>query len=241
MLALNQELLRDFETMFVRKQAIFIDEKIQSLVQYLHLPVLVSTHQDSKYTNPAIAKQGGNLFKVTNKTDDESLVKATKLKLMLGTDSTQTTYPKVNIISDKLSPNFSATYRARESRAKAKAHIKALLEDATSIEIVDKYLSSVDNRTGYDVWNRKNLGILQTILPQKAITLTICCDNDWNTTREQDLINFFSDWNIVKKSWNNSIHDRYIITDKVEILLSSGLSNLGDSSSKDFSYMVVVK
>lgn len=239
MLALNQELLRDFETMFVRKQAISIDEKIQSLVKYLHLPVLVSTHQDSKYANPAIAKQGGNLFKVTNKTDDKSLVKATKLKLMLGTDSTQTTYPKVNIISDKLSPNFSATYRARESRAKAKAHIKALLEDATSIEIVDKYLSAVNG--SFDTWQRINLNILQTILPQKVITINICCDSEWNSAREQDLINFFSDWNIVKKSWNNSIHDRYIITDKVEILLSSGLSNLDHNSNKDFSYIVVVK
>jgi hypothetical protein len=40
---------------------------------------------------------------------------------------------------------------------------------------------------------------------------------------------------------NNSIHDRYIITDKVKALLSSGLSNLDDNSNKDFSYMVVVE
>lgn len=239
MLALNSELLSHFETIFIKKQSITIDTKIQNLVKYLHLPVLVSTHQNSKYTNPAIAKQGGNLFRVANKQNDDALVKATKLKLMLSTDSTQTIYPKVNITSDRLSPNFSASYQAGDSRAKAKAHIKALLEDASSIEIVDKYLSVVNG--SFDTWQRINLNILQTILPQKAITLTICCDNDWNSTREQDLTNFCTNWNVVKKSWDNSIHDRYIITDKVEILLSSGLSNLDDNSSKDFSYMVVIK
>jgi len=239
MLALNQELLSHFETIFIKKQTIAIDTKIQNLVKYLHLPVLISTHQDNKYTNPQIAKQGGNLFRVVNKQNDEALVKATKLKLMLSTDGTQATYPKVNITSDKLSPNFSATYKARQSRAKAKAHIKALLEDASSIEIVDKYLS-VNNGT-FDTWQRVNLGILKTILPQKTITLNIYCDNDWSTTREQDLTSFYTGWSVVKQNWNNSTHDRYIITDKVEILLSSGLSNLDDSSSKDFSYIVKVK
>ena len=241
MLALNQELLSHFETIFIKKQTIAIDTKIQNLVKYLHLPVLISAHQGDKYKNPQIAKQGGNLFRVANKQNDEALVKATKLKLMLSTDSTQANYPKVNITSDKLSPNFSATYKTGESRATAIAHIKALLEDADSIDIVDKYLSSIDSRTTYDVWNRKNLNILKSILPQKAITLNICCDNDWNNSREQDLSNFCSGWNIVKKHWDISIHDRYIITDKVSILISSGVSNLDDNSSKDLSYMVEIK
>jgi hypothetical protein len=224
MLALNKELLKDFETMFVRKQAISIDAKIQNLVKYLHLPVLISKHQDDKYKNPQIAKQGGNFFKVVDKQNDEDLVKATKLKLLLATDDTQVAYPKVNINSDKLSPNFSATYKIGETRSKAIAHIKALLEDASSIEIVDKYLSVVNN--SFDTWQRISLNILQTILPQKIITINICCDNNWNTTREQDLSNFCTNWNVVKKHWDNTIHDRYIITDKVEIILSSGISNL---------------
>lgn len=241
MLSLNQELLRDFETMFVKKQAITVDSKIQNLVKYLHLPVLISTHQDDKYKNPQMAKQGGNLFRVANKQNDEALVKATKLKLILSTVSTQTTYPEVNITSDKLSPNFSATYKAGDSRVKAKAHIKALLEDASSIEIVDKYLTSVDSRTGYDVWNRKNLNILKDVLLQKEISIKICCDNDWNNTRKQDLNNIYANWNVTKQPWDNSIHDRYIKTDKVTILLSSGVSNLDERSSKDFTYMVVVR
>ena len=40
---------------------------------------------------------------------------------------------------------------------------------------------------------------------------------------------------------NQNIHDRYIETDKVKILLSSGLYHLSTNSQKDFTYMVKIK
>lgn len=238
MLALNRELLEKFEDMFILRQAVVADDKIQRFIKYLHLPVKISTHQDVKYQNPQIAKQGRNLFNIVNKSDNTELVKATKLKLMLGTSNRSTGYVETDIMNDKLSPNFSSTYKAGESRAQAREHIKSLLEDATNIDIYDRYLSSVDINNNYDVWRRKNLNLLKNILPQKSIIINVYCEYNWNISRKQDLKNYCTSWSINKHPWSNSIHDRYIITDKVEILLSSGLSNLDDNSNKDFSYIV---
>lgn len=241
MLALSNKLLKDFETIFIKKELINIDDRMQKFIKYLHLPILISTHQDNKYKNPQIAKQGGNLFKIVNKNDDSELVKATKLKVMLSTSNTSTSFTEVDISSNKLSPNFSATYKVGENRDSAKEHIKALLKDGNKIEIYDRYLSSIDSSNGYDVWINKNLALLKAILPQKNINVDIYCEYNWNNNRERDLKNLCGDWNVVKQNWDYNIHDRYIITDKVEILLSSGLSNLDNSSSKDFSYIVRIK
>ncbi|MCK5535799.1 MAG: hypothetical protein KAI79_03180 [Bacteroidales bacterium] len=234
MLALSNELLTDFEDIFIRNDAKVIDEKLQNLVKYVQLPVLISTHQSDKYKNPAIAKQGANLFTIIDKGDDIDLVRASKLKLMLTTDNLGTDFYSVNIMNDKLSPNFTATYRAGESRSKAKLHIKSLLEDATEITIIDKYLSS------NNAWQSTNLPLLRDLLPEENIDINIFCDNNWNDSKKQDLINIYAGWNIIKQSWNDSIHDRYIKTDKVTIILSSGLLHLGDNSVKDFTYIVIV-
>lgn len=67
MLALSNNLLKDFETIFIKKELINIDDRMQKFIQYLHLPVIISTHQDDKYKNPQIAKQGGSLFKIVKK------------------------------------------------------------------------------------------------------------------------------------------------------------------------------
>lgn len=241
MLALNNELLKDFERIFINKEAVNIDDKIQNLIKYLHLPVLISTHQDNKYKNPQLIKQYRSFTKIVDKSDDKQLVEATKLKVMLSTSNTSTSFTELDISSNKLSPNFSATYKARENRDSAKEHIKALLQDANKIEIYDRYLSVIDSNTGYDVWNRKNLDLLKAILPQKTIDIEIYCEYNWDDTRKYDLESFCGDWNVIKQNWDYKMHDRYIITDKVEILLSSGLSNLDNSSSKDFSYIVRVK
>ncbi len=236
MLALDNDLLKLFEEIFILKNKIVIDKTNQNLINYLKLPVKISTHQNSKYLQPNLAKQQGNLFLVTNKQSDDDLIKSTKLKIMLSLNNNISNFLKINILKDKLQNNFTATFLKNESRDKARKHIKALLEDASEIKIIDKYIAGSNN-----VWERINKNILKNILPQKNIDIKIFCqDNDWDQNRENDLNQFFNLWNIIKENWNNDFHDRYIITDKVEIILSSGLSNLDNNSKKDFTYIVKI-
>lgn len=236
MLALDKNLLEKFEELFIRKKPTNIDEQTKNFIKYLHLPVLISTHQDSKYKHPNIAKQSGNLFNITQKQNDEELIQATSLKLCLCSDNVINTDLRLNINDDDISPKFSATYQENQSRQKARMHIKALLKDANSIKIYDKFLSAKNGN--FDVWTRINLTILSEIFPQKNIDIEIYCENDWDNNRKTDLENIYNDWNIIKRNWDNNIHDRYIKTDKVSILLSSGISNLADNSRKDFTYIV---
>jgi len=62
-------------------------------------------------------------------------------------------------------------------------------------------------------------------------------DNNWDDSRKSDLEIYNLRWNIVKNKFDFNIHDRYIKTDKVEIILSSGFLNLSNTA-KDFTYIV---
>jgi len=241
MLALNESLLRLFYRIFIRKEKVEYDWKVIQFIKYIQLPVAISVHQLSPNLHqPQFLKQQGSLFTILQKDNDLELVKATKLKLMLTDKDTQNSFITVNIENDKIDINFSATYKKGESKRKAREHIKALLEDAKEIEIYDKYLARVNN--GFDVWSQRNFPILRKILPQKNIKIKIFCE-DWNNSREADLKNLYGGW-AIEQSWDNElnrkIHDRYIVTDKVEIILSSGLSNL-DDRGKDFTYIVKIR
>jgi hypothetical protein len=148
-------------------------------------------------------------------------------------------YPYINILEDETDVSFTATYKSGENRDKAIAHIKALLKDATTIKVYDRYLSKINN--GSDSWSNTNKQVLLDILPQKTIQIEIYCQSDWNNSREADLTTICTQWIINKKTWDSTIHDRYIETDKVIILLSSGIINLSTTSIKDFTYVVKIK
>jgi len=243
MLALNESLLKLFYRIFIRKEKVEYDWKVIQFIKYIQLPVAISIHQlpPNLRQQPQFLKQQGSLFTILHKKDDLELVKATKLKLMLTDENTPKSFITVNIENDKINVNFSATYKKGESRGKARKHIKALLEDAEEIEIYDKYLATVNNNN-FDVWSQINFPILKEILPQKNIKIKIFCE-DWNDSRKADLKNLYEGWTI-EQSWNDKLnrrfHDRYIVTDKVEIILSSGLSNLNDGG-KDFTYIVKIR
>jgi hypothetical protein len=213
-----------------------MDQKFQNLIKHLHLPIVISTHQHQKYTNPQLTKQGGSLFKVVNKSSDDELVQATRLKLML-IDRAITPMPSfttVNIsgiLPEKLKPKYGATYYPKATdKDKAQAHIKALLSDATWIKITDGYIANSD-------WTHNKI-LIDTLIPHKVLDLTI----ETNTFNQQaDLKTICNNWEIKTRQFPNNIHDRYIKTDKVKILLSSGLYHLSTSSSKDFTYIIELK
>jgi len=106
------------------------------------------------------------------------------------------------------------------------------LSDAKWIKITDNYIEYDSNQ-----WN-ENKNILQNILPRLNIDIRIACGS---FTKKNDLKTIYSDWNIKSENINQNIHDRYIETDKVKILLSSGLYHLSTNSQKDFTYMVKIK
>ena len=234
MLALNQTLLSYFENIFINNQVVPTDKKFQNFVKYLQLPVVISTHQNPKYQNPQLAKQSGNLFKIVNKTTDAELVQSTRLKLMLIDGATSPTpFTTVNISSilpEKLKPKYGATYPNAADKNKAQTHIKALLSDAKWIKITDAYLANAD-------WNN-NKALITALVPHKALNLTIETNN---FTQQNDLKTIYNHWNIIAPQFPSNIHDRYIETDKIKILLSSGLYHLSTSSSKDFTYIIELK
>ena len=240
MLALQCDLISEYIAFQKGKKTDYNKDTIIKLFKYLHLPFKMSVEQKNHIgLDDAIAKalSDSGTVKIRNFIDEEALINATKLKVMLAKDRTCGTYPYpyINILDDETDVSFTATYKSAENRDKVIEHIKALLKDANSIKIYDKYLSANNSS-----WN-KNKQVLFDILPQKPIQIDIYCDANWNMTRENDLTTVCIDWTINKKPWNTTIHDRYIETDKVIILLSSGVIHLSNASAKDFTYIVKIK
>lgn len=246
MLALNQNLLRYFENIFINRALVQADDKLQNFIKYLRLPIVISTHQHAKYKNPQLAKQSGSLFKIVNKSTDTELVRVTRLKLML-IDSAITPPPAFTIVSigsvlpEKLQPKYGATYPNATDKAKAQAHIQALLSDANWIKITDGYIAVNSS------WS-DNKALIRTLLPNSAIDVTIVgadiqqSQMTLNGSQKQEIKDLCSSWNVSCTALNYiSTHDRYIETDKVKILLSSGLCHLSTSSVKDFTYAIELK
>jgi hypothetical protein len=229
-----------------------MDQKFQNLIKHLHLPIVISTHQHQKYTNPQLTKQGGSLFKVVDKSNDDELVQSTRLKLMLidrkitpmpsfTTVNISDTLSKKSKKSEKLQPKYGATYPNATDKAKAQAHIKALLSDATSIKITDGYIATKSGWT-------HNKKLIDTLLPKGTIKVTIVGSDiskkqrSLNGAQKSEIETLCANWAVHCSALNSQItHDRYIETDKVKILLSSGLYHLSTSSSKDFTYIIELR
>ena len=231
-IALSDDLIKEF---LAFKGNNFDKEVIAKLFKYLH-PFKIGEYQESLFTegllkqfvvaNPDLV----SLSKVENEVD---LIKSTKFKIMLTTD--RNTYPHINILGDEIDVNFNAFYKARDDRKKAIEHIKALLEDANNIEIIDKYLfKPIPNSTQW----AENLEILKKILPRKNINIKfISNNNEIKQEHKTQIKSCYAQWNPTYPRISVNIHDRYIKTDKVTILLSSGIDYLHDIS-KDLTYLV---
>jgi len=240
MLALECELIKEYIYFQKNQKDKYDKETIIKLFKYLQLPFKMSVEQKIHIDlSDEIVKSlaDSNIIRIRNYRDENALINATKLKIMLSKDRNDGTYPYpyINILEDETDISFTATYRSGESRDKAKEHIKALLEDASFIKIYDRYLSKINN--GSDSWST-NKQILLDILPQKTIQIDIYCQSNWDNSRETDLAMGCTLWTINKQAWDYAIHDRFIETDKVIILLSSGMINLSNTSTKDFTYIV---
>lgn len=211
---------------------------VTKLLKYIQ-PFLVSINQHKIFSDPAFSMQINNdpLLKIVSNCSEEDLVQNTTLKVQLVDKNPSKTFVELNINpllvnGEKLDMTLGATFENANGKDKANNHIKNLLSDAKWIKITDSYIEYDNNQ-----WN-ENINTLKNILPRLNINITIVCGN---FTKKADLKIIYNDWNIKSENINQNIHDRYIETDKVKILLSSGLYHLSTNSQKDFTYMVKIK
>jgi hypothetical protein len=241
MLTLNITLLELYWKFLFSKDILDNNERKQvaTLFNYIQMPIKISTHQHSRFKNPQLAKQQGHFFKITNKGNDDELVRSTLLKLMLVDKILSSTFTTLNIfeLNKNLDIKFSATYLNRINKSNAQEHIKSLLEDAKWIRIIDRYIA--ENRSQWSEYKT----ILENILPNNSITITIQSNPQINQEHKNDLKSLFDNCKDIKgQSYNlATTHDRYIETDKIKILLSSGLYHLSSSSNMDFTYIISLK
>lgn len=224
----------------------FNKSKIQKLFKYI-LPFSLKDNHPLMQ-DPAIKMQlegSDPLIEISNEVDMAVLVQNSSLKLMLidrniTPTPTFTTVNIMGIIPEKLQPKYGATYPNAIDKTKAKAHIKALLSDASWVTITDSYIANQD-------WNQ-NKTLINELVPHKAMDLTIIGSNgsigSFSITelQKQEIKSLYNNWIVKCRALNiRIIHDRYIETNKLKILLSSGLYHLSESSQKDFTYIIELK
>ncbi len=165
----------------------------------------------------------------------EELCQETTYKFILNTERDD--YPYLNINSDRIERNFTATYGKNESRDKTIEHIKALCKNAKFIFIYDKHMNDKVIREIAKILPRKKLNIIykngQLSDTQITILRDICkawtkdCIKTKGWTMQEDRRNTYYDY-----------HDRYLLIDnQIEIILTSGFDYLFDEN-KEFTYIV---
>ncbi len=245
-LVLHDDLVEDY--LKYKFNDSFDHMKIRQLLKHIHTFYLKKNHPLMSDPSSIGQLDGSDpLIEISDEIDDSILVQTSRLKIMLINKviSPLPSFTTLNIlnINEKLKLKYGATYPNQLDKNKAQEHIKALLSDAVWIKITDSYID-------YDAsqW-LENKSTITNIIPKKVIDLTIVSGSQTsnreklNSIKEEELRIICSFW-IVKPSQilnTNRIHDRYIETDKVRILLSSGLYHLSSTSTKDFTYVIELK
>ena len=220
----------------------FDTNKMRKLLKYIQPFAIRRTHSDF-FSDPSTPSQFSDpLVEVIDDCSDDELVQNSRLKLMLIDKIIQPIplFTTLNILNtyEKLQPKYGATYPNARDKDKAQNHIKALLSDAQWIKITDGYIANTK-------W-RNNKTLIDFLVPHTAIDLIIVgCAGQTKpqiTSIEQNALQtIHSGWHVQAQAIQNNIHDRYIETDRVKILLSSGLYHLSTSSQKDFTYIVEIQ
>ncbi len=228
-IALSDKLLKEFIS--YKGIGTFNKDLIQKLFNYLQ-PFVIGKYQKS-LIDPSILKQfNGNSFISTSSAENSTdLINDTIFKIMLTDDNNF--YPYINILNDEITVNFNAVYQSGDNRDKVIKHIRSLLENTANIEIIDSHLFPHFNSTQ---WN-ENFDILKIILPKKKIKIKFISKETAKQEHKTALKRHCSLWNSSYPRFNNNIHDRYIKTDKITILLSSGINYLNDID-KDLTYII---
>jgi len=240
-LALSDPLIDEY--LKFRFQEEYNPETIRKLFKYIQSFAIRSNNQWMQDPAMPLQLESDPLIEIVDGCSDEELVQNTILKLMLTNKPIRVNYRILNIndFYEKLKPKYGATYLNNTDKHKAIEHIKFLLSDASWIKITDGYIATSSQ------WdNNKNL--IKQIVPNIEIDLTIVgADKEKKafvlTQPQKDEIKALIPnlRNVNTSSLTPNIHDRYIETDKLKILLSSGLEHLNLISNKDFTYVIEIK
>ncbi len=227
-IVLSDELLKEFYN-FKRNLA-FNNNIIDRLLLYYKPPHITNFAQLKRVGIEDRVLISQLINKGLNRQTLEELSDKTIFKVIL--DKKNSNYPYVNIFQDEIENNYTATFK-RNSRDKAREHIKALLKNANSIFIYDKYLSSND----YNWSNCKKFFV--DLIPKKPLTIFYKKDH-LKQTFISDIKKIYRNWKIKENKGANyrDLHDRYLVIDnKMEIILTSGFNYLFDED-KDFTYLI---
>jgi len=181
------------------------------------------------------------LIEIIEPCSDEELVQNTILKFMITDNDSPESYKILYLDSptEKLKPKYGATYINKFGKDKAQEHIKFLLSDASYINITDAYIATTRN------WS-DNKALIASIVPNINIILTIIGADKGNESvisesKIDELKSLLPSLSEVRANrLASNVHDRYIKTDKIKILMSSGLDNLLLSSETDFTYIIEI-
>jgi len=217
----------------------FNPKKIQNLFKYIETFSLRDTHSIMDDPSMPLMLENDPLIEIVDGCSDEMLVDESTFKLMLTDKASIRSFTTLNILGryEKLSKRFGGSYSNNIDKDKAQKHIKSLLFDAKWIRVSDRYISKNQSQ-----W-RDYQDILKSILPNSTIDVTIQSYPIISDAYKKDLKNIFSNWKKIKGQEYNirTTHDRYIETNKIIILLSSGLYHLSTKSRVDFTYIITIK
>lgn len=247
MIALENELIKDFVKIFVKKEQVSVNEEYHNFIKYLKPPILIG---DFQVPDKRLLKQSGNKWiRTTKALNEKDLAKKTKLKIILSKNKSN--YPYVNINGDVFEANFTATYNSNSntsiSRQKIVDHIKSLIAEGDKIEIYDKYLFC-DNESEDTDNSHYSVRIMQQFINSTSANIIIKCKR---TNRREENNRIYTRISLFNQNPNIQFihdnlyeHDRYIRIFKnrvlkYETILSSGIYHILNTR-KDFTYIIRV-
>lgn len=237
-LCLSNELLKEY--LKFRFTSSFNKDVVTKLLTFIQ-PALVSKNQNPFFDDPSIAPQltADPIINMVEPCNEEELVRQTVLKIQLvrnknnNANFTQLNIQPISVNFENLNMLLAGQYSSSRNKQAAIKHIADLLSNADFVKITDRYIAADDLH-----WQQCK-EVLEAILPKKELNpLRIITDN---FKRHSDLKNIYSGWDVKAKQIETNEHDRYIETDKLIILLSSGLFHLSTNSNTDLTYVVKVK
>lgn len=240
-ISLSDELVTEY--LNFRHDSKFDKDLVTKLFKYIQ-PALVSICQNTVFNDPSAVSQfsADPIIKLTNTPDEiknvaQHLVEQTSLKLQLVTKKDSTAnFTQLNINApsenfERLDMLLAGTYIEKKHKQEAINHIKALIANAKFVKVTDKYLQENNS------WQQCK-DVLEAILPKQNILLKFI-SMDFN--KHKDLKAICSDWTVKGEKISSNTHDRYIETDKLIIMLSSGILHLSTNSTTDLTYVVKIK
>lgn len=198
---------------------------IQNLLRMYHPPHITSVAQLKAVgvEDPALLQQLASSS--LSHQSAEELVERTRYKILLSAEEIQ--YPAVRVSGDSVSSQFVMTLNPGDNRMKAHDWLRALLAEAKTVTVVDRYLCD-----GTSKRLKPNARKFFQLLPKRTLSLfvprsallaaseikQICCR--WKV--KQDTSTRYS-----------SAHDRYVLIDgQLEVVVTSGIDYLFDTGKE---------